>query len=153
MALLHPTSELVALAWIQAVTGINCGMTLPEDYTSWAANGFVTAQVTGGSPLAHMPVRQPTVSIDCWAVIADSPRPPWLQAASLAEQIYAATIPTTAKRQVDPNTVVTAVGNTYLHAHVLSITAMTEPRPVLGDEAGYAHYQFDCLPRWVEAAS
>lgn len=153
MALLHPVSELVALAWIQATTGIDCGMTLPEDYTTWAANGFVTTGNIGGSPAVHMPVRNPVVSIDCWAVASSSPRPPFLQAAQLAETVYAAMQPTSAKRQVDPNTVVTPTGNTYLHAHVLSIYALTEPRPVLGDEAGFAHYSLDIALRWVAATS
>lgn len=153
MALIQPVSELVALAWIQAATGISCGLALPEDFTTWATNGFVTVQVVGGSPQVHMPVRQPVVSVDCWAVFSDSPRPPWLQAAQLAEAIYAATVPTAAKRQVDPNAVVTPTGNTYAHAHVLSAYAATEPRPVLGDEAGYAHYQMDLHLTWVAAAS
>ncbi len=153
MALLHPTNELVTLAWIQDTTGIDCGINLPEDYTTWAANGFVTVANVGGAPQVHMPVRQPAVTVDCWAVFAGSPRPPWLQAAQLAERIYAATIPTSAKRQVDPNTVAPPVGNSYAHAHVQSVYALTEPRPVLGDEAGFAHYTVDIAIRWVEAAS
>jgi hypothetical protein len=102
-----------------------------------------------------MPVRQSVISIDCWAVLTDSPRPPWLQAGQLAETVYAATVPTSAKRQVDPNTIATpSGGNTYAHAHVQTIYALTEPRPVLGDPKPAAPtIRWMSHLTWVAAAS
>jgi hypothetical protein len=154
VATLHPTTELVALAWLAAnVPSIPSGLTLPEDITTWP-NGYVVVRTVGGTPQIHIPQREPVVSLDCWAVTPDSSRPPWYEAALLAEQVYGAMRPTAAKQQVDPNTVVTITGgNTYLHAHVQTIYALSEPRVVPGDEAAYARYQFDALIRWVEAAS
>lgn len=152
MPALNPTSELVTLAWIVATTGIACDINLPEDNTTWATDGFVTVRVIGGSPLVHLPQRQPVMSIDAWAVQSGSARPPWLKASSLAERIYAATIPASAKRQVDLSTVVSAPA-TYLHAHVQSVVALGEPRPIPSDQAGYAHTQFDLQLRWVAAAT
>lgn len=144
---LQPHTERVALAWLSAVVpGYPNGLDLPEDNTAWSASGFVQVHTVGGTPGAHFPLRQPVVSVDCWANNPDDEYPPWNLALQVAEQIVAACYDPASKRQV-------VIGGAYPPAHVQSAYPLTEPRRVPSDVAAYAHAQFDLAINWVAATS
>lgn len=143
---LYPNTERVALAWLSATFGYPNGLDLPEDNTTWAASGFIQVRTIGGNPGIHFPLRQPVVSVDCWAVDPDGAYPPWNKSLQLAEQIVNACFDGSSKRQV-------VIGGDYRPAHVQSVYALTEPRRAPSDVADYAHTQFDMALNWVAAAS
>ncbi|HWB38440.1 MAG TPA: hypothetical protein VHA75_20680 [Rugosimonospora sp.] len=142
---LQPNTELVALAWLTATVGLPDGLDLPEDNTTWAASGFIQVHTVGGTPGVHFPLRQPVVSVDCWAVDSDGEYPPWNRALQMAEQVVAACYDPASKRQV-------TLPAAYLPAHVQSAYPLTEPRRVPSDVAAYAHAQFDLALNWVAAS-
>lgn len=147
---LHPTSELVAVAWLKTLSGLTAGniaTTLPKDVTSWATAGFVQVTAVGGSPNRYVPVANPVVSVDCWATAAQAANPPWYKANQLAEIIRTATLAHTAfPVLVDPP-------GTYNPARVHTAFLITEPRRVTNDPAGYARFTCDLQLAWVEVAS
>lgn len=140
-----PTSDLVAVAWLKAVAGINpasVATTLPSDASTWADEGFVQAQTITGVTDADLPQwRRPLVQVDCWANAGTSNKPPWNKAARLAELVRAATEGPTG-RIVD-------LGASYLGARVLSVYLSSEPRRVEDDPAGYARFTFDLHVDWA----
>lgn len=146
MTTLNPTSELVAIAWLQAVLGSPVGRDLPEDSADWGDIAFTQVRAVGGSPQIHIPQRQPVISLDFWASNKGSPRPPWNRSAQAAELVWLATQAPDAKRQV-------VIGGDYRNATIQTIYALTEPRPILSDVAGYAHTQFDMALYWVAATA
>lgn len=148
MATLHPTSELVAIAWVNSAIGATgVGLDLPEDSTTWPDRGFVQIRAVGGTPHIHIAQRQPVVSVDCWAAATSgSQRPPWHRATQLAEQIRVATEASDANRQV-------VIGGDYFDAHIQTVYALTEPRPIPSDVAGYAHVTLDIALYWVPATT
>lgn len=145
---MHPTNELVAVAWMKEVTGLSTVATdVPEDNSSWSASGFVQVQALAGVPENYVGVRQPVFTVDCWGVSPGRPRPPWARANQLAERIRAAVL--------DHGGVpldVTTLPAAYTPARVLSAVMLTEPRRVVSDDADYAHYQLDLQLWWVEGA-
>lgn len=144
--LLHPTSELVAIAWLRQVLTTDVGVDLPEDSTTWGT-GFTQVRAVGGTPHIHLPQRQPVISVDCWASAANgSHRPPWNRATQLAEQIRAATEASDANRQV-------VIGGNYHNAHVQAVYPVSEPKPIPSDVAGYAHVSLDLCLFWVESVN
>jgi hypothetical protein len=145
-ATLHPTNELVAIAWLEAVLTTPVGKDLPEDSTDWGAVAFTQVQAVGGSPHIHIPQRQPVVALHFWASNKGSPRPPWNRSAQVAEQAWLATQAPDAKRRV-------VVGGNYFNAAIQTVYALTEPRPIPGDVAGYAHTTFDLYLAWVAATA
>jgi hypothetical protein len=141
---LHPTTDLVTLAWLATLFPDNSGVDLPQENTTWAASGFVQIKTIGGTPGAHFPLRQPVLSVDCWANDPGSDWPPWNKATQLCEQIIAACYLDASKRQV-------VIGGDYLPAHVQSIYPVSEVRRAPSDVAGYAHTTFDLAVNWVAA--
>lgn len=163
--LLLPNSELVAAAWLAAVPGFTTAMvgtTLPRMPASgplpaWIGTGFVTVgPVVGGTPGTNMPLAEPVVSVNCWAVNATktdgsgasinvSTKPPWGRAAQLAEQIRAAvyTLDKGAGRQV----VMPVPG--YARATVNGAQLLSEPRRMPSDPASYARFQFELQLFWI----
>lgn len=140
-----PTSDLVAVAWLKAVAGLNpasVATTLPSDPTTWADEGFVQAQTVTGVADVDLPQwRRPLVQVDCWANAGTSNKPPWNKAARLAELVRAATEGPTGR-------VVTLPGD-YLDARVLSVYLETEPRRIEDDPAGYARLSLDLHVDWA----
>lgn len=143
---LFPTTDLVASAWIASIPGMDSdmvGATLPKDVTKWA-DGFVQVMVVGGSPNLYLPVAQPVVSVDCWAVKPGSDKAPWGRANYLAELIRSATYdPATVQRTLD------LPGN-YPAARCLTVYPTSEPRRVYSDEAGYARFNMDLAFSWIK---
>lgn len=149
---LRANTPLVAEMWLGGVTGLSPSMVasrLPSDNSTWAASGFVTVRVSGGTPATDYALRQPIVTIDCWACVINSNKPPKGKAFHLAETIYAATNPTNdaARRAVCRDLVLP--GN-YPGARVLGAIARSEPREAYGDAGGYAHVVLDVEFDWVE---
>lgn len=145
-ATLHPTSELVAIAWLKVAITTPVDKDLPEDSNDWGPVAFTQVRAVGGTPHIHIPQRQPVISVDVWASNKGSPRPPWNRSAQVAEQIRAATEAPDAARQV-------VIGGDYHNAHIQTIYTLTEPRPIPGDVAGYAHTVLDLYLAWVEASA
>ena len=142
-----PTSDLVAVAWLRGVAGIEPGQvatTLPSDAASWADLGFVQAStVTGLADVDTPERRQPLVQVDTWANAGTSNRPPWNKAARLAELVRIGTEGATGR--------VLDLGANYGAARVLSVYLESEPRRVDDDPAGYARFTFDVHVDWVRA--
>lgn len=148
MPLLHPTSDLVAVAWLKALAGLTDGQvstTLPQDTTTWATAGFVTAATVGGTPDMYVPMARPAVSLDCWAVSPNSGSPPWGKANQLAEIVRAAVY-----NLAEVTPLLVSLPATYNDARVLSAYLLSEPRRVHDDDASYARYTCDLQLHWVE---
>lgn len=150
--LLRANTPLVAITWLGGVTGLTPAMvasSLPSDNATWAASGFVTVRTTGGAGAVDYPLRQPIVTVGCWACTVNSNKPPKGKAFHLAETIYAATTPTNdaARRAVYRD--LTLPGN-YPRARVMGAIARSEPREAYGDAGGYAHVLLDIEFDWVE---
>jgi hypothetical protein len=155
---LHPNTDLVAVAWLRSIPGIaptQVATSLPQDNTTWAGSGFVTVATVGGTPAMYLPVKQPVVQVDCWAVNPSSGRAPWGKANHLAETVRAHIEDTTRTANIGRR-LTFAVGD-YAAAAVSSAWLRTEPRrgitlgsvPV-GDEASYARFLFDLELWWRE---
>lgn len=144
-AVLRATTELVAVAWLSDLFDIPMvATTLPKDQASWSTNGFVIVSTVGGSPDPYMPVRNPVVQIDCWAVNPTKANPPWGKANNLAETVQAAFYDTAAT----PRDLVLPTG--FPGARVLSAWTLTEARRVTDDQASYARYSMTAQFTWIE---
>jgi hypothetical protein len=145
-ALLRPTAELVAVAWLKAAVpylGSRVATELPQDNSTWSASGFTQVSVAGGSPNIYLPVSRPVVSVDTYGVAANGGRPPWNLAAQQAEQIKAAALAHgTVPRWV-------TLPGAYAPVRVLGVIPRTEPRRVPGDAASYARFQMDLEIWWA----
>lgn len=145
---LHPNTELVAREWLKSVDGIpdgQVGTVLPTDNSTWAASGYVQVTgVVGGTPAVDYLLAQPIVQIDCWAVNADSGKPPWGKASQLAEHIRAGCHDAAGKRDL------TTLPAAYNDARVLEVNLASEPRRVPSDEGSYARFSCDLSIKWIE---
>lgn len=145
---LRPTPELVATAWLKTIVGDRVATTLPKDNTTWAASGFCTLVVAGGTPNLYTPLREPAVGVDCWAVNPQSQKPPWNKAAALAEAIQAACY----DHPSIPQTLTMPAG--YPAARVLSAYTTGEHRRIPDDPSSYARYSIPGLViAWTEVPS
>lgn len=150
---LRPNSELVTLAWIRDIVetyGVAAGTTLqgPDPETqilSWGDTGFVQTTVIGGSVNGTVPMRQPVMSIDCWAANVGKSRPPWGRANAIAEAIVVASRSVNWGDTQRPVTLPTGYGT----ARVADGSALTEPERRPADAANYAHYGFNLQISWV----
>lgn len=142
---LRANSELVTIAWLKTIVGDRVANTLPKDNSSWSASGFCTIGTVGGTPNLYVPLREPVMSVDCWAFNPDSQKPPWNKAACLAEAIQAGCYDHTAI----PQTVTLPTG--YPAAQVRSAYLTGDPRRVPDDVSSYARYSIPGLVlAWVE---
>lgn len=149
MTILHANTELVAVAWLGTVAGLNpsmVGTTVPEDNSTWAASGFVQVQTLGGTPGLNLPWRNPVMRVHAWAQGGTSMKPPWGKANNLAELVRTATYVEAGKK------VVTLPGD-FPDARVAVVGCITEPQRVPGDVGSYAHYYTDLEFHWLEVAA
>lgn len=145
---LRATPELVATAWLKTVVGDRVSTTLPKDNTSWAASGFCTLVLAGGTPNIYVPLRDPAMGVDCWAFNAQSQKPAWNKAAALAEAIVAAC----QDHPAIPQTLTLPTG--YPAAQVKSAYITGDPRRVPDDPSSYARYSIPGLViAWTEVPS
>ncbi|MFJ8935356.1 hypothetical protein ACIRL0_06505 [Streptomyces sp. NPDC102365] len=145
--LLRPTTDLVAVAWLTSLFDTPIvSTTLPKTSTdqtiSWAATGFVVVSAVGGTPNWYMPMRNPVVSVDCWAVNPQSGKPPWGRANNLAETIVAACydVPSISRPLTLPGG--------FPPARVLTAYPLGEPQRVRDDQASYARYNLPLALMW-----
>ncbi|MFE1849855.1 hypothetical protein ACFYOF_06255 [Streptomyces sp. NPDC007148] len=150
---LRATPELVATAWLKTIVGDIVATTLPkrgkDGSITWAASGFVTLVVAGGSPNIYVPLRDPVVGLSCWALNPDSQKPPWGKASNLAETIVAATLD-------HPNVPRTALALPagYPSVQVKSAYVTGDPRRITDDSSSYARYDIPGLVvAWTELPS
>lgn len=144
-AYIYPSHELVAVAWLKTVDGLptnQIATTLPADNSTWAASGFVQVTTVGGNPEHEMPMFGPVVQVDCWANNLNSQKPPWGKASHLAERIVWAAY---AADQLGSLT----LGADFHQPRLMGVYALSEPRRITGDEAGFARIQFDMAFRWT----
>jgi hypothetical protein len=148
MALI-PNDELVAKAWLVAavssLTAAKVATTLPDP--PWTDNEFVQIMQVGGTPDTHLPIFEPVVSVNCFALKSGSTKPPWGQANHLASKILAACYdrrPATATMQL------TISG--YGGALVRSVWAVSQPRRIQSDPSQYAVYNLDLQFSWVASS-
>jgi hypothetical protein len=149
---LLPNTELVAIAYIQSIPGLTADVVAtqtPADESQWQANGCITVQTIGGRPDADIPVAHPVVQLDFWAVSPGSNKPPWFKAAALAEQVRMAAYD---RLRVCRIVTITAGGQVYPSARVLTAFLLTEPRRVYHDAGDYARYQGDLAMSWHPVA-
>lgn len=142
-----PTAEQLAVAWVKTVPEVDpskVATTLPADAAGWAASGFVQVGIVGGSPSVHTPLLSTVVSVHCWAANLNSNRPPWGRAGSLAAAIVWATYGHPAA--------VVDLGVEFHRARLLSVYPLSSPRRIPGDEAGFAHVEFDAAMAWTVTA-
>lgn len=144
----YANTDLAATAWIGSLPGFTPAMVataLPEDNTTWAASGFVTVRTVGGTPEMYVPLREPVVSVDCYASAPNGGnKSSWAQANNLAEAIVAA-----CQNTANFNAVLPGPAG-YPSMRVLQAHALQEPRRVFGDKSFYARYQFDLQLYWVQ---
>lgn len=145
---LRATPELVATAWLKTVVGDRVSTTLPKDNSSWAASGFCTLVLAGGTPNIYVPLRDPAMGVDCWAFNAQSQKPPWNKAAALAEAIVVAC----QDHPSIPQKVTLPAG--YPAAQIKSAYITGDPRRVPDDPSSYARYSIPGLViAWTEVPS
>jgi len=150
--LLRARTNLVAVAWLSGVTGLSpemVGTKLPADQTLWATSGFIVVAPVGGDTGSNVPLRDPVVRCDCWAVTPGSTKPPEGRAANLAEHIVRGTqllTPADARHSGRP----LALPGAYPAARVLAAGVAGGPRPAYGDAGAFAHIVIDLSLRWVE---
>lgn len=150
---LRATPELVTTAFLKTVVGDRVATTLPkpaaDGTVSWADGGFVTHVVAGGSSNIYVPLRTPVMGVSCWAVNPDSQKPPWGQAANLAEAIVAACL----DHDSIPKTRLTLPG-AYPAVQVKSAWTVGDQRRVPDDASSYARYDIPGLViAWAEVPS
>ena len=145
---MRATPELVATAWLKTVVGDRVATTLPKDNASWAASGFCTLVLAGGTPNMYVPLRDPAMGVECWAFNADSQKPPWNKAAALAEAVLAAC----QDHEAIAQTVALPAG--YPAAQVKSAYVTGEPRRIPDDPSSYARYSIPGLViAWTEVSA
>lgn len=139
----YPSNDLIAALWLRTLdlTADDIGTELPANPASWADGGYVQVTAVGGSPNIHVPMRAPAVQIDCWTCRPNSEQAPWNKAGDLAGQIVHATYDMT--RPVN-----LTMPSDYKGVRVHSVYPLGEPRPLPGDEAGFARVSFDMAVRW-----
>jgi len=143
----YANTDLAAVAWIGSLPGLTPSMVataLPEDNTTWAASGFVVVKTVGGAPQMYVPLRQPVVSVDCYATSGAGNKAPWAQANNLAEAVVSACQAAASFGAVLPGP------SGYPNMRVLQAHALQEPRRVFGDKSFYARYQFDLQLYWIQ---
>jgi hypothetical protein len=150
---LHATPELVTTAWLKTVVGDRVATTLPKPGSdgspSWADGGFVTHVVAGGSSNIYVPLRTPVMGVSCWAVNLDSQKPPWGQAANLAEAIVAACL----DHDNVPRTRLALPGG-FPDVQIKSAYTVGDPRRITDDASSYARYDIPGLViAWTEVPS
>jgi len=146
---LLPDDELVAMSWVASIPGFSPQMVatqLPADKSTWSATGFVTVSVVGGTPHPDLPLSQPVIQCDCYAVKPNSNKPNWLMAAALASALrYACWDRIGFPRLLD----ISSNGKAYPSAAVRSAYMTIQPRRVYADPGDYARYSTDIALVWA----
>ena len=150
MALI-PNDELVAAAWLAAavdgLTAAKVATTLPD--TPWTDNEFVQIMQVGGTPDIHLPLPEPVISVNCFANVPGSAKPPWGHANQLAMKIWKACY---AKLYNPDTSVVVAMPSGYGSAIVRTVAPVSQPRRIPSDPSQFAVYNIDLQFSWYPAS-
>lgn len=145
------TSELVALSWLATLPGVNTSMVgalLPSDTSTWAATGFLTASIAGGTPDLDLPIRRPLIQIDAWwAPNTVSGRPQWGKCDQLMGKVVAGCHGVISGTK-ELNCV---AGPSTIPARLFSAWAAMEPQRLYSDDASMAHLRMDVRLDWRKA--
>jgi len=144
-ATLYATTELVTVAYLGVVLSAPSivGLQLPGDQSSWAATGFVQVVAPhAGEPNQYEPIEAPVVAVRCWAVAPGGRRPPWNQAAQLAEKIRRLAF----NEYTGAVTVMLPTG--YEQAIVDTGSVLSHPARIGGDDSAFACYGLDVRLSW-----
>lgn len=143
-------SELVAVAWVLSLPGIEPGqvaMTIPAR-DRWPSNRFITVDaIVGGSPDRSVAeLRGPVVQYSCWALNPDSDtHPPWGRAFGLAERIVRCTEADSAHHAK-----VLTIRAPFEQATLRDASVISEPgRFPIPDPASYARVRLDVQLIWT----
>lgn len=147
---LDATDEVVTKAWIAQLPDFNADMVgeqLPRDRTLWAASGFFTVTVLGGSTLPEARFESPVMAVQSWAVEPGIDRPPWEKARQLIAMIQAGTYqpPGASGWRIE-------LPQCGENAVVKTAYAISKPRRVYGDFGDYAGYVLNLVLNWVPVA-
>lgn len=145
---LLPNSELVAQAWLlAAVTGLTgkVATTLPDP--PWTDNEFVQIMSVGGGPDQEVPRYNPVISLNCFAMKQGSARPPWGQAAQLANRIIQACYEI--RYNSNSRVLLSMQPSGYMQAVVTSVYPVSDMRRIPSDPSQYAVYNLDLQFTWV----
>jgi hypothetical protein len=146
MPLKHANTTLVTQAWLRTLSlPAGCvGTTLPSP-EKWAATGFVRVGAAVGSAATSVdyPLREPIVSIHCFATFLNSEKVNYGQANDLAEIIYNESF-------IQPPPVISlpaSIKPVYLsQVYPLSTEPMWIPEPA----SNFAHYLINMHVGWME---
>jgi hypothetical protein len=144
MVFVIATDEVVAKAWIAQLDGFTSAMVgeeLPRDTSVWAASGFVTVTVAGGSTVPEFRFESPVMQVQGWAMTPGIDRPPWEKARNLVAMIQGGTYGYTSTRLV--------LSQCGENAVVKTTYVVGKPRRVRGDFGDYAGYTADLVLNWV----
>jgi hypothetical protein len=155
---LHPTSDLVCVAWISNIPEIpaGCCATTVPDQEQWPAGDdkvsrFISVRVVGGTPpRGSAPIAAPVMEVKCWATKLGSPKPPWNAANQMCESIRIASYGRALGVFGQPLSF-SPGGKQYNIATVTGVTIHVEPRRIYSDPRNYACYSFDMSMIWKEA--
>lgn len=146
---LIPNAEQVAVAWLKAaVSGITTNVATDLPDPSWLNDEFIQVMKVGGSPDIDVPMLHPVISVNCWAMKANSRRPPWNHANELAMRVVKAAYQQAFKRAPDPTVLVTLPSG-YMTARVRSVYPLAEPNRLPSDPSQYAAYTLDLQFSWA----
>lgn len=149
MATTRANHELVVVAWLKSVTGLNTvGTTVPEDSSTWYSTGFLQPIVIKSDTNKYYQLRSCIAVIHCWAARADvtSQRPPWGQANELAENVVAACFDPSLFQSHDLSLGVSGAPS----ARVLQVALIEDPMRAPNDDAHMAHYTTAIQLWWNE---
>lgn len=145
-----PNAFLVAKAWLLSIPGFpanSVARALPEDASSWYANGFVSLPGTmGGTGELHVPLRRPILDVRFWSQPrkAGSQKSPWNRASQLCEMAYEASFADALFVQR-----VLTIGGTYDDARVLTVECPQEPQELPQEESDFACFTLPMQFNWV----
>lgn len=144
LAFVYATPEKVALGWATSIFNTAMvGQQLPEDNTTWAASGFITATISPGlGPHMYYRFDRPVATFQCWTCNPDTGVPPWGKAQNLAETIRV-------RGAYLNQPVSVTVPDSSENARVLSAYLVSEPRKLFSDLGTYAAYSVDVQLFWV----
>lgn len=149
-----PNAFLVAKAWLLGVTGIPANAVareLPEDASSWFANGFVTIPGTiGGGSQIEVPLRQPLLDVRFWSQPrkVGSQKVSWNRASELAEFAYSGSFDPALSVQRE-----LVIGTGFDNARVLTVICPSEPQEVPQSDSDFACYTMPMQFNWYRIPS
>lgn len=144
---IYASDEAVTCAWLAQLDGFTTemvGEVLPRDTSSWAATGFLTVAVAGGSTVPEYRLESPVMDVRGWATTPGTDDPPWNMARNLVTSVQAGTY------RLTPWFL--ELAGCSENAVVKTAWILGKPRRAYGDFGDYAVYAADLVLNWVPVA-